>query len=66
MSKLPDEYKFVDLSDYGRPVARYIANSLENTDVTPIHVTGWFVISGLISIACILSGNYYLAALFLI
>lgn len=66
MSKLPDEYKFVDLSDYGRPAARYIANSLKNTDVTPIHVTGCFVISGLISLACILSGNYYLAAFFLI
>lgn len=66
MSKLPNEHKFIDLSDYGRPLARIIANSLKETQFTPIHVTIWFVISGLIAIACILTGNYYLAALFLI
>ena len=50
MSKLPKEHKFIDLSDYGRPIARLIANSLKETALTPIHVTIAFIISGLISI----------------
>lgn len=66
MSKLPKEHRFLDLSDYGRPVARVIANSLKNTNYTPIHVTVWFIISGLIAIYCILQGYYWFAAFFLI
>ncbi len=66
MSKLPPEHKFVDLSDYGRPIAKVIANSLKNTNCTPIHVTIGFIISGLIAIICILQGYYWLAAFFLI
>ena len=50
MSKLPREHKFIDLSDYGRPIARLIANSLKGTSYTPIDVTIWFIISGLIAI----------------
>ena len=66
MSKLPKENKFVDLSDYGRPIAIVIANSLKNTAVTPVHVTIGFIISGLIAIYCIIQGFYWLAAFFLI
>jgi phosphatidylglycerophosphate synthase len=66
MSKLPKEHKFLDLSDYGRPVARLIANSLKNTSYTPIHVTVWFIISGLIAVYCIMIGHYWFAAFFLI
>lgn len=66
MSKLPDEHKFFDLSDYGRPIAKVIANSLKDTSFTPIHVTIGFIISGLIAIFCILKGYYWLAAVFLI
>ncbi|MGB5169864.1 MAG: CDP-alcohol phosphatidyltransferase family protein [Eudoraea sp.] len=66
MSKLPKEHKFVDLSDYGRPIARVIANSLKKTTFTPIHVTIGFIISGLIAIYCIIQGYYWLAAFFLI
>ena len=66
MSKLPKEHKFLDLSDYGRPVAKMIANSLKNTSVTPIHVTIGFIISGFIAIYCILQSYYWLAAFFLI
>ena len=50
MSKLPKEHRFIDFSDYGRPLARLIANSLKNTSLTPIHVTIGFIISGLIGI----------------
>jgi phosphatidylglycerophosphate synthase len=66
MSKLPEENKFVDLSDYGRPIAKVIANALKNTSFTPIHVTIAFIISGFIAIYCILQGYYWLAAFFLI
>ncbi len=66
MSKLPKEYTFIDLSDYGRPIAKRIANALKNTSYTPIHVTIGFIISGLLAIFCILTGYYFLAAFFLI
>jgi phosphatidylglycerophosphate synthase len=66
MSKLPKEHQFIDLSDYGRPVAHVIANALKNTTFTPIHVTIGFIISGLLAIYCILQAHYWLAAFFLI
>ena len=66
MSKLPKEHRFIDLSDYGRPFARLIANSLKDTSYTPIDVTVWFIISGLVAIASILLGYYWSAAFFLI
>jgi hypothetical protein len=66
MSKLPKQYQFFDLSDYGRFVARWIANSLKNTSVTPIHVTSWFIISGFLAILCMLYQYYIAAAFFLI
>ncbi len=49
MSKLPKEYRFLDFSDYGRPLARIIANSLKETSYTPIDVTLWFIVSGIIA-----------------
>jgi phosphatidylglycerophosphate synthase len=66
MSKLPKEHKFIDLSDYGRPIAKMIANSLKNTSFTPVHVTIGFIISGLIAIYCILQESFWLAGFFLI
>ena len=66
MSKLPKENQFIDVSDYGRPIARIIANSLKNTSFTPIDVTIAFVISGLIGVYCIFSGYYFAGAFFLI
>ena len=63
MSKLPKQNQFLDLSDYGRPFAKIIAESLKNTSLTPIHITLLFVLSGFCAIACILN-NYYWAALF--
>ncbi len=66
MSKLPKEHRFIDLSDYGRPVATAIANFLKNTEITPVHVTLAFVVSGLIAIACMLLGYFWAAAFFFI
>lgn len=63
MSKLPKDRKFLDLSDYGRPVARWIANSFKYTSITPVHVTWMFVVSGLLATYCILQ-QYYWGALF--
>ncbi len=66
MSKLPKQNQFIDLSDYGRPIAKVIAGSLKNTAFTPIHVTIAFILSGLIAIACILNHYYWAAAFFLV
>ena len=66
MSKLAIEDKFIDLSDYGRPLARLFANQLKTTRFTPIHVTLLFGICGLIAIFCILQGYYFAAGVFII
>jgi phosphatidylglycerophosphate synthase len=66
MSKLGADDKFFDLSDYGRPIAKLIANRLKNTRFTPIHITLLFGISGLIAAYCILENHYYFAGFFLI
>ena len=66
MSKLPKENQFFDLSDYGRPIAKYIANLLKNTSITPIDVTISFIISGLVAVFCILNQQYWAAAFFLV
>ena len=66
MSKLPNENRFIDMSDYGRPAARVIANFLKETSLTPIHVTIGFIISGLLAVLSILSGYFWAAAFFLV
>ena len=66
MSKLPEENQFFDVSDYGRPVARAIANSLKNTSTTPIHVTLWFVVAGIIALFFIYKEWFVLATIFLV
>lgn len=66
MSKLAPKDTFLDLSDYGRPFGRFLANSLKETRFTPIHVTLLFGISGLIAIYCILENQFLLAAFFIL
>lgn len=66
MSKLAAQDKFLDLSDYGRPFGKFLANKLKDTRFTPIHVTLLFGVSGLIAIYCILQGSYYFASFFII
>ena len=66
MSKLAAQDKFLDLSDYGRPFGKLLANQLKNTRFTPIHVTLLFGISGLIAIYCILTHQYFWAGFFII
>jgi phosphatidylglycerophosphate synthase len=66
MAKLAEKDKFIDLSDYGRPIATIIANALKNTAFTPIHVTLAFGLSGLLAVYCIVANHFYLAGFFLI
>ena len=66
MSKLSAKDKFIDVSDYGRPLAVVIANKLKNTSVTPVHVTLLFGVCGLAAIASMLQGYYILAGILLI
>ncbi|AOW10938.1 CDP-alcohol phosphatidyltransferase family protein [Flavobacterium gilvum] len=66
MPKLAPQHQFLDLSDYGRPLARLFANQLKNTRFTPIHITFLFGISGLIAIYCILQNHYFFASFFII
>jgi hypothetical protein len=66
MSKLAAQDKFLDLSDYGRPFGKWLANSLKNTRFTPIHVTLLFGIAGLIAMYCIGNNHYRTAGFFII
>jgi hypothetical protein len=66
MSKLAAQDKFLDLSDYGRPFAKWFANQLKNTRFTPIHVTLLFGLIGLVAIYCILQNHYFLAGFFIV
>ena len=63
MSKVPSQYKFLDISDYGRPIARYIARFFVNTSITPVQVTCMFIVCGIIAIIAMHYG-YFLEALF--
>lgn len=66
MSKLAAKDKFLDLSDYGRPFGKFLANQLKNTQFTPIHVTLLFGLSGLTAVYCILTNHHLLASFFII
>jgi phosphatidylserine synthase len=66
MSKLAAQDKFLDLSDYGRPFGKVLANQLKNTRFTPIHVTLLFGVSGLLAVYCILQNHYFYAGFFII
>jgi phosphatidylglycerophosphate synthase len=66
MSKLSKESKFLDFSDYGRPIASYFALKLKNTLVTPIHLTLLFGCCGLLAAYFILIEYYWWAAIFLV
>ncbi len=66
MSKLPAKHRFLDFSDYGRTPARWIANLLKDTFITPIQITLLFGVVGLMACGFILYNHFYFAGLFLI
>lgn len=66
MPKLLQEKKFIDLSDYGRQPAIYMAGKIKDTPITPIHVTIIFGICGLFAVYAILNEWFYTAAILLV
>lgn len=66
MSKLAVKDRFLDLSDYGRSPAVWIATQLKNTSFTPIHVTCLFGVCGLIAAYCIYEQQYFFSSIFLV
>lgn len=66
MSKLAAQDKFLDLSDYGRPFGKFLANRLKSTRFTPIHITLLFGLAGCIAIFCILNQYYFWAGFFIL
>jgi hypothetical protein len=66
MPKLAFKDKFIDLSDYGRPMAVTIVRLLKNTNVTAIHLTLMFGLCGLSAIVAILNEHYIAAGILLI
>ena len=65
MSKLPTAHRFLDLSDFSRPVAVWLVGTLRGTHVTSIQLTLAFFVAGAASIACIVAGQYVVAAVLL-
>ncbi len=66
MSKVPKQHKFIDLSDYGRPLAIQIALRLEHTFMTPVKVTWLFIIAGLFAVVSMYLEYFWLALFFLV
>lgn len=66
MSKLSYKEKFIDVSDYGRPIAVTLASWLKNTSATPVQVTLLFGVCGLVAVYSILNGYYVTAGVFLV
>lgn len=66
MSKLPSGTHFLDLSDYARPIAVWIVETLRPSRVTPIQLTFALFVAGFTSIACIVMGHYLTAVLLLL
>ena len=65
MPKLSIDDKFIDFSDYGRPIATFLAYHLSNLKVNAIQVTFVFLLAGIICVYCIQTNHYILAAIFL-
>lgn len=66
MPKLSKEDQFIDLSDYGRSTASFIAKKLKNSKVTPVQITLLSFVAGIIAVLFILYGYYFCAGIFLI
>lgn len=66
MSKLSTVGKFVDLSDYGRPLAVSVVKRIADTSITPVQITCIFGLTGLIAVVLILNEFYVSAAIFMV
>ena len=65
MSKLSNEDKFIDFSDYGRPIATFLAYHLSKVKINAIQVTVIFLLAGLVCVYCIYNQQFIWAAIFL-
>ena len=66
MSKLPSEYQFLDLSDYGRPFGKAIAKQLQHSRFHAVHVTFLFVFTAVVSLGFLWQGYPIVAAVLLV
>lgn len=65
MPKLSNEDKFIDFSDYGRPIATFLAYRFSRININAIHVTVLFFLSGLACAYCVYTQHLILATIFL-
>jgi phosphatidylglycerophosphate synthase len=61
--KVPQSARFVDLSDYARPLAVWIARRLRDTNVTAADVTAVWGVIGIVAAFCYAVGGYQYALL---
>lgn len=58
VDKVQADDKFLDLSDYGRPLARRLVRVLVNTPITPVQVTLTYTVVGSIAALLFARGGY--------
>ena len=63
LDKVQAADKFIDLSDYARPIARRITRALVNTPITPLQVTLTYGILGMVAGLLFAMGGYLNAVL---
>ena len=63
MSKLPEAFQFLDLSDYGRPMARRLVQWLLPTPVGVLTLTWAFTFVGVLAVIFIFREQWVLAGL---
>lgn len=66
MSKLPKQFQFTDLSDYGRPFGRRLAQQLKHSQYHAVHVTFAFIITALIALVMLWQGHLITAGVLLV
>ena len=58
LDKVQPADKFLDLSDYARPIARRLTRALVNTRITPIQITIAYTLTGLTAAVLFATGTY--------
>lgn len=58
IDKVQASDKFLDLSDYARPIARRLTRALINTPITPFQITIAYTVIGLIAALLFAAGGY--------
>ncbi len=66
MEKVPKEHKFIDFSDYARPLASRMALLLKDTPIRAIHITLLYFIIGILAAYLIYRGDFVAAGLLIL